>query len=121
MQDYFVGYGYAAIFLLAGFGFVLVTLAVSNLLGPKKVTRIKLQPYESGVEPVGQAWVQIPVHFFIFGLLFVIFDVEALFVLAWAVLFKSLGILGFVEMLIFILVLLAGLVYAWKKGVLQWT
>ena len=121
MQDYLVGYGYAAIFLLAGVGFVLVTLAISNLLGPKKTSKEKLRPYESGEEPVGSAWVQFPVHFFIFGLLFVIFDVEALFVLVWAVLFKSLGFVGLIEMLIFIFVLLAGLVYAWKKGVLQWT
>ncbi len=101
--------------------FVILTISISHLIAPSKVTKQKLLPYESGEEPVGQAWVQFPIHYFIFALLFVIFDVEAMFVLAWAILFKSLGLLGLVEMTLFIVILVLGLVYAWKKGVLQWT
>lgn len=121
LEQYFVGYGYAGVFLLAGMAFVIITIGISHLIAPSKVTRQKLEPYESGEEPVGQAWVQFPIHYFIFALLFVIFDVEAIFVLAWAVLFKSLGILGLAEMMLFVIILVVGLVYAWKKRVLRWT
>lgn len=120
-EQYLIGYGYAGIFLLAGAGLVLISLGLSHLIAPNKVSDQKLRPYESGEEPVGQAWVQFPIHFFIFALLFVIFDVEAMFVLVWAILFKSLGVLGLIEMMVFLGVLVVGLVYAWKKGVLRWT
>lgn len=100
--------------------FVIVTIGISHLIAPSRITREKLRPYESGEQPVGQAWVQFPMQFFMFALLFVIFDVEALFVLVWAVMFQSLGLLGLAEMMIFVGILVVGLIYAWKKGVLRW-
>jgi NADH:ubiquinone oxidoreductase subunit 3 (subunit A) len=100
--------------------FVILTIGMSHLLAPSRVTPKKLEPYESGEEPVGGAWVRFPIHFFMFALLFVVFDVEALFVLVWAVLFKSLGLLGLAEMMTFIIILVVGLAYAWRKGALRW-
>ncbi|OGR82111.1 MAG: NAD(P)H-quinone oxidoreductase subunit 3, partial [Elusimicrobia bacterium RIFCSPHIGHO2_01_FULL_64_10] len=76
--------------------------------------------YECGPDPVGPAWVQLNVRFYLFALLFVVFDVETLFIYPWALAYRTLGMTGFVEMLIFIAVLFLGLVYAWRKGSLQW-
>ncbi|WP_297160537.1 NADH-quinone oxidoreductase subunit A [Thermogemmatispora sp.] len=114
------GYLYAAILLAAGFTFVLITMTVANLLAPRRRTQEKLQTYESGEVPIGSAWVQYPLGFYIFALLFVAFDVDIVFIVTWAVLFKSLSIFGFFEILFFILVLALGLVYAWRKGVIRW-
>ncbi len=121
-QEYLTGYFYAAVFLAVGAVIVLGGLVMSRLLAPRgHKTREKLRAYESGEEPVGNAWVQFPVRFYIFALLFVVFDVEAIFLFAWATRFAKLGLVGLVEMGIFILVLVGGLVYAWRKGVLKWT
>ncbi|WP_376796147.1 NADH-quinone oxidoreductase subunit A [Thermogemmatispora sp.] len=114
------GYLYAAILLAAGFTFVLVTMTAANLLAPRRRTQEKLQTYESGEVPIGSAWVQYPLGFYIFALLFVAFDVDIVFIITWAVLFKSLSIFGFFEILFFIVVLALGLVYAWRKGVIRW-
>jgi NADH-quinone oxidoreductase subunit A len=76
--------------------------------------------YECGVDPVGSGWSQSYVRYYVFGLLFVIFDVEAVFIFPWAIQLESLGIFGLVEMFIFILILILGLVYAIRKGVLKW-
>jgi NADH:ubiquinone oxidoreductase subunit 3 (subunit A) len=114
------GYLYAAILLAAGFTFVLITMTVANLLAPRRRTPEKLQTYESGEVPIGSAWVQYPLGFYIFALLFVAFDVDIVFIITWAVLFKSLSIFGFFEILFFIIVLALGLVYAWRKGVIRW-
>lgn len=123
-QDYLTGYSYLAVFLLAGAAFVLVTIGLSNIITtlprPHVKSREKSRSYESGELPTGDAWVQFPVRFFIFALLFVVFDVEAIFLLAWATLFRSLGIVAFVEVMIFVGILVVGLAYAWKKGVLRW-
>ena len=115
-----VNYLYAAILLAAGFGFVLLTMTVVNILAPHSRTREKLQTYESGEVPIGSAWVQFPLGFYIFALLFVAFDVDIVFIIAWAVIFKQLSLFGFVEILFFIVVLALGLVYAWRKGVTRW-
>lgn len=101
--------------------FVILTIGISHLIAPSRVSKQKSLAYESGEEPIGQAWVQFHAHFFIFALLFVIFDVEAIFVLVWAILFRSLGLQGLVEMMAFVGILVIGLIYAWKKGVLRWT
>jgi NADH:ubiquinone oxidoreductase subunit 3 (subunit A) len=114
-------YLYAAILFLAGFIFVMITMVVSNLLGPNRnKTRQKLQTYESGEIPIGSAWVQYPLGFYIFALLFVAFDVDIVFIVAWAIIFKQLSIFGFFEILFFIVVLAFGLAYAWRKGVIRW-
>lgn len=115
-----IGYLYAGILFAAGFVFVIVAMTLANLLAPHKRTREKLQSYESGETPIGSAWVQYPLGFYIFALLFVAFDVDIVFIVTWAVVFKQLGIFGFVEILFFILVLSLGLVYAWRKGVTRW-
>ena len=115
-----VAYLYAAILFAAGFLFVIVTMVASNILAPRNRTKEKLQTYESGEAPIGSAWVQFPLGFYIFALLFVAFDVDIVFIIAWAVIFKQLSFFGFIEILFFILVLALGLVYAWRKGVIRW-
>ncbi|HYX51679.1 MAG TPA: NADH-quinone oxidoreductase subunit A [Ktedonobacteraceae bacterium] len=115
-----VAYLYAAIMFAAGFLFVVVTMVASNILAPHTRTKEKLQTYESGETPIGSAWVQYPLGFYIFALLFVAFDVDIVFIIAWAVIFKQLSFFGFFEILFFILVLALGLVYAWRKGVIRW-
>ena len=115
-----VAYLYAAILFAAGFVFVMVTMVASNIIAPHARTKEKLQTYESGETPIGSAWVQYPLGFYIFALLFVAFDVDIVFIIAWAVIFKQLSIFGFFEILFFILVLALGLVYAWRKGVIRW-
>jgi len=115
-----VAYLYAAILFAAGFLYVMVTMVASNILAPRTRTKEKLQTYESGETPIGSAWVQYPLGFYIFALLFVAFDVDIVFIIAWAVIFKQLSFFGFFEILFFILVLALGLVYAWRKGVIRW-
>jgi NADH:ubiquinone oxidoreductase subunit 3 (subunit A) len=115
-----VGYLYAGILFAAGFMFVIVTTTLSNLLAPQKRTKEKEQTYESGEAPIGSAWVQYPLGFYIFALLFVAFDVDIVFIISWAVIFKQLSLFGFFEILFFIVVLTLGLVYAWRKGVTKW-
>ena len=115
-----VAYLYAAILFAAGFIFVIVTMVASNIISPRTRTKEKLQTYESGETPIGSAWVQYPLGFYIFALLFVAFDVDIVFIIAWAVIFKQLSFFGFFEILFFIFVLALGLVYAWRKGVIRW-
>ncbi|HEV7234943.1 MAG TPA: NADH-quinone oxidoreductase subunit A [Ktedonobacteraceae bacterium] len=113
-------YLYAGILLAAGFIFVIVTMTLVNILAPHKPTKEKLQTYESGETPIGSAWVQYPLGFYIFALLFVAFDVDIVFIISWAVIFKQLSFFGFFEILIFIIILALGLAYAWRKGVIRW-
>jgi len=117
-------YLYAAILVVAGFVFVLLTMTVSNVLSqlgtPQHKTKQKEQTYESGEVPIGSAWVQYPLGFYIFALLFVAFDVDIVFIITWAVIFKQLSLFGFFEILFFIIILALGLVYAWRKGVIRW-
>jgi NADH-quinone oxidoreductase subunit A len=105
----------AAAFLLVG-----GTLAISRLVRPRNPNADKLLSYESGVDPVGSGWSQSQVRYYIFALLFVMFDVEAVFLFPWALRLESFGVFGLIEMGIFVLILLLGLVYAWRKGVLRW-
>ena len=113
-------YLYAGILLAAGFIFVIVTMTLVSFLSPHKRTKEKLQTYESGETPIGSAWVQYPLGFYIFALLFVAFDVDIVFIISWAVIFKQLSLFGFFEILIFIIILALGLAYAWRKGVIRW-
>lgn len=115
-----IGYLYAGILLAAGFGFVILTMTVANLLAPHSRTDEKLQTYESGETPIGSAWVQYPLGYYVFALLFVAFDVDIVFIITWAVIFKQLSIFGFCEIVFFILILALGLVYAWRKGAVKW-
>jgi NADH-quinone oxidoreductase subunit A len=95
-------------------------LTLARFLRPSNPTEEKRKTYESGVEPVGSSWVQFNVKYYIFALLFVVFDVETVFLYPWAVAYNSLGLFALVEMFIFILLLVIGLIYAWKKKVLEW-
>ena len=120
MGEYYEGYITVAAFV--GFAVVLVGIAVgaAALLRPDKPSPAKAQSYECGIDPVGGGWSQTHVRYYIFALLFLIFDVEAVFVFPWAVRLESLGTFALVEMMIFIAILLFGLVYAVRKGVLRW-
>ena len=110
---------------LAIFGAVAVALAtgvlgLGSFIRPKKYSQQKFIPYESGVDPVGDGWSQSQIRYYIFALLFVMFDVEAVFIFPWATRLEAYGGFGLIEMGVFVFVLLLGLVYAWKKGVLRW-
>jgi len=115
-----IGYLYAGILLAGGFVFVIAATVFANIISPHNRTKEKLQTYESGETPIGSAWVQYPLGFYIFALLFVAFDVDIVFIIAWAIIFKQLSFFGFFEILFFIVVLALGLVYAWRKGVTRW-
>ena len=115
-----IGYLYAGILLVAGFVFAIIATTLSGILAPKSKTKEKLQTYESGETPIGGAWVQFPLGYYVFALLFVAFDVDIVFIITWAVIFKQLSIFGFCEIVFFILVLALGLVYAWRKGAVKW-
>ncbi len=119
------GYLFAAIFFLGGCAFVLGGLVFADVLNAlllkgRKRAASKFDTYESGEIPLGSAWVQYPLAFYIFAHLFVAFDVDIVFILSWAVIFQQLGWFGFVEIVFFIAVLALGLVYAWRKGVIRW-
>jgi len=95
-------------------------VVLSNLTGPKVYDKIKYSAYECGVDPLAPAAVRVSVKYYLVALIFIIFDLEATFLYPWAVLFRSLGILGFIEMAVFLGILIVGLIYAWKKGALEW-
>lgn len=113
---------YLTVVFLAGAAFLLVggTLALSRLVRPKRPSAEKLLAYESGVDPVGTSWSQSQIRYYIFALLFVMFDVEAVFLFPWALRLEEFGTFGLIEMFVFVLILILGLVYAWRKGVLRW-
>jgi NADH:ubiquinone oxidoreductase subunit 3 (subunit A) len=115
-----IGYLYAGILFAVGFLLVVVATVLAGLLAPHKRTKEKLQTYESGETPIGSAWIQYPLGFYIFALLFVPFDVDIVFIITWAVIFKQLSFFGFFEILVFIVILALGLLYAWRKGVTKW-
>ena len=108
------------IFLLLGIGFVLFTFLIAKLLRPHRPSKIKLQSYECGEQLMGPSWIQYNVGYYIFALIFVIFDVEVVFLFPWAVAFRKLGLFALIEMFIFLAILIFGLAYAWKKGALKW-
>ena len=113
-------YGQIGIFLIFGTAFAFFNLILSWLVRARGNDPLFRTTYECGPEPIGSSFVQLNVRFYIFALLFVLFDVETLFIYPWAVAYKSLGWAGFIEMIIFISVLFLGLVYAWRKDVLKW-
>ncbi len=119
--DYAHSYFFIAALGVAAFIFVFGVVYLSRLIQRRHPYPEKLSPYECGIEPpVGDSWHPFAVRYYIFALLFVIFDVEAVFVFPWALVFRRLGRSGFAEMMIFIGVLFVGLVYAWAKGALEW-
>ncbi len=114
-------YVYVGLFLLMVVGFVATTLAIARLIAPsRRSSKTKRMNYETGEMTVTDPWRPFPVRYYVFALLFLIFDVEAAFLYPWAVAYRDLGLYGFVEMVIFVLILGVGLAYAWKKGALKW-
>ncbi len=110
--------------LLMLIGFVVLNavamLVVSVIVAPQRPTPVKAAPYESGMPPLGGTRERFSIKFYMVAMLFIVFDIEAVFMLPWGVAFRELGLLGLVEMLVFILILLVGYVYAWKRGALEW-
>ena len=124
-NEYFGDYTTVAVFLIAGVLLVAAAVFTARLVAPRRPGVLKSTPYESGIEPIGGGWNQSHIRYYVFALLFLVFDVEAVFIFPWAVstgYFKSIGngALVFFEMVAFVLILFLGLVYAIRKGVLRW-
>ncbi|HET7206780.1 MAG TPA: NADH-quinone oxidoreductase subunit A [Terriglobales bacterium] len=113
---------YVPIFIFIGIIAILLplTLLAAKLVRPENPSRTKLMPYECGIDPVGSARGRYTVRFYIVAILFVIFDVETIFLFPWAVQFKALGVFGLAEMFIFLVILVIGYLWIWKKGALEW-
>jgi NADH-quinone oxidoreductase subunit A len=113
---------YVAIALLVVLSTVvaLIAIGLGTIFGPKKESAAKSMPYESGVNPYGEGTRRMPIRFYLIAVLFILFDIEVVFFLPWAIVFRQLGLFGLIEMIIFIVILLVGYVYAWKKGALEW-
>ena len=113
---------YVAIALMVALATIIALIAIGlgTLFGPRKPSEAKSMPYESGMNPYGEGSRRIPVRFYLIAVLFILFDIEVIFFLPWAIVFRQLGVFGLIEMIIFIVILLVGYVYAWKKGALEW-
>jgi NADH-quinone oxidoreductase subunit A len=113
-------FGTAFVFLAFAFVFLGVAMLISKILRPSNPSDAKLSTYECGEEPVGDAWVQFNIRFYVIALAFLIFEVEIVFLFPWATVFKDLGLFAFVEMMIFVFILVVGLAYLWVKNDLEW-
>jgi len=111
---------YIGLILIVSVVFVGIAFLIARILRPNRPDKVKLSTYECGEIPVGPSWIQFNVRYYLVALIFVIFDVETVFLYPWAVVYRRLGLFAFVEMVIFIGILLVGLIYAWKKGALRW-
>ena len=107
------------LFAIAGI-VVLALLLIAQTIGPKRLDRVKAEPFESGNPPKGDARLRFSVRFYLVAMLFLIFDIEVVFLYPWAIYFRNLGVFGLVEMGLFLSMLLIGLIYVWKKGALEW-
>ena len=112
---------YVGLMVLIALVFPVVPVVLAKILGPKKPSSIKNDTYECGLETTGDSWIQFRVQYYIYALIFVIFDVETVFLFPWAVSYGVFGWFALVEMFVFVAVLVLGLAYAWRKGALQWT
>ena len=108
------------VMLVVAIAMAILFVTLSGIFGPKRYDKVKFDAYECGVDPFTSATVRVSVKFYLVAILFILFDLESAFLYPWAVLFRSLGLFGFVEMLVFLGILLAGLIYVWKKGALEW-
>jgi NADH-quinone oxidoreductase subunit A len=118
--NYLDSYGPLLLMLLAAMAVSGGILGVSALIGRHRPSPAKDQPYECGILPTGDAREPFPVHFYLVGLVFILFDIEAIFLYPWALVYRELSWFGFVEMVLYIIILLAGYIYLWKKGALDW-
>lgn len=117
---YFQQYFFIGALTLAAIILGVAPLILARFVAPRKPGKSKLDPYECGMESTGDSWVQFNAQYYFYALLFVLFDVEIVFLYPWALVWKSLGPVVFAEVALFILILAIALVYAWKKGVLEW-
>jgi NADH-quinone oxidoreductase subunit A len=108
------------VLLILSVGLAILVVVIGHAFGPRRPTSRKSSPYESGMRPIGPGTRRMPVRFYLVAVLFILFDIEVVFFLPWAVVFKQLKVFGLVEMFLFILILLVGYIYAWKKGALEW-
>jgi NADH-quinone oxidoreductase subunit A len=108
------------LFVLVAIGFAIFTLIVAGLIHPRQYNRVKLEPYECGIEPTTDARDRHSVRYYLIAMLFVIFDVETVFMFPWAVIMDELLLFGLIEMLVFLFILVVGYAYAWRKGALEW-
>jgi NADH-quinone oxidoreductase subunit A len=113
-------YIFIGFLLLLAIAFAVLPLIVVRFIAPRKRSLAKGDVYECGVRTYGETWVRFRIQYYIYALMFVIFDIETVFLFPWAVSYGSLGTFALVEMVIFLLILLVGLIYAWAKGVLRW-
>jgi NADH-quinone oxidoreductase subunit A len=120
MTSYFDHYLFMACFVLFAIVFPVLPIVVAKFVAPKKPSAIKNATYECGLEAEGDPWIQFRIQYYIYALIFVIFDVETVFIYPWAVAFKHLGLFAFVEMVLFIAILSVGLIYAWRKKFLEY-
>lgn len=120
MSDFLREYLLVLLFALLACGIVGGFIGLASLIRPNRPSSAKVENYESGVDPVGTGWSQSQIRYYIFALLFVMFDVEAVFIFPWATRLEAYSYFGLVEMVIFIFILALGLAYAWRKGVLRW-
>ena len=111
---------FVGVFLIVALIFGIAPLAIARVLRPRKPNRRKVETYECGLQPRGDAWVQFKVQYYIFALAFVVFGVEVAFLLPWALAYRALGLYAVIEAILFILILLGALVYVWRKGALEW-
>lgn len=114
--------GYGVLFVLTICSFLLgvTLLVVATIVSPKAPNLLKNTPYESGMNAIGDARIQFDVKYYLYSLLFILFDIEAIFLFPWAVGFNSLGLLGLLEIIVFLAILFLGLVYAWRRKALEW-
>jgi NADH:ubiquinone oxidoreductase subunit 3 (subunit A) len=108
-------------FVLVGAALAYILVTLPRFLAPHSMSDAKASPYECGEVPIGEPWVHFRVAYYVFAIIFVVFDVETVFLYPWAVIFRKLGMFGFVEMAVFVGILLLGLAYAWRKGALKWS
>lgn len=115
-----VNYVFLGVLLAGAIAFGLAPIVITGLVAPRKPSRTKRAAYECGVLTAGESWVRFRIQYYLYALLFVVFDVETVFLYPWAVSYGGLGLFALVEMVIFLVILAFGLVYAWAKGVLRW-
>jgi NADH-quinone oxidoreductase subunit A len=113
-------FGPVALFLIVAVVFPIVPLVLSRFIAPNKPNPVKLEPYESGMPTIGPTHVQFPIRYYLYGLMFVIFDVEVIYLFPWALVYDKLPLVAAIEMGVFILLLLVGLAYAWRKRAFDW-
>jgi NADH-quinone oxidoreductase subunit A len=113
-------YIFVGLLLLAGIAFAILPIIVEWIIAPRKRSLAKSDAYECGVRTYGETWVRFRIQYYIYALMFVVFDIESLFLFPWAASYGGLGTFALVEMIVFLVILFVGLIYAWAKGVLRW-